>query len=69
MFNRTLSGGIPKEATEWKQKMAKVQFRDIMGILGGDVNAYLSDRIFEIVDFDRDNYISYDEYLTIMHIL
>jgi len=36
------------------RKMSKFAFRDCMGLLGLESNAFLSDRIFETVDEDKD---------------
>ncbi len=40
-----------------------------MGLLGLESNAFLSDRIFEVVDKDQDHYISFLEFATIMDTL
>ena len=40
-----------------------------MGLLGLESNAFLSDRIFEVVDGDRDEYISFLQFCTIMDTL
>lgn len=40
-----------------------------MGLLGLESNAFLSDRIFNVVDTDRDSYISFAEFATIMDTL
>lgn len=41
------------------RKMSKFQFRECMGLLGLESNAFLSDRIFETVDSDKDSYITF----------
>jgi Ca2+-binding EF-hand superfamily protein len=43
----------------YEKKMAKKQFRACMGLLGLESNAFLSDRIFEVVDTDKDDYINF----------
>ena len=43
----------------YEKKMAKKQFRACMGLLGLESNAFLSDRIFEVVDSDHDDYINF----------
>ena len=40
-----------------------------MGLLGLESNAFLSDRIFEVVDNDHDEYISFVQFCTIMDTL
>lgn len=55
--------------THYEQRMSKQQFRVCMGLLGLESNAFLSDRIFEVVDMDRDEYISFLEFCTIMDTL
>ena len=40
-----------------------------MGLLGLESNAFLSDRIFEVVDKDKDGFISFEQFLTIMDTL
>ena len=40
-----------------------------MGLLGLESNAFLSDRIFEVVDTDRDEYITFEQFATIMDTL
>lgn len=40
-----------------------------MGLLGLESNAFLSDRIFDVVDNDNDAYISFAEFATIMDTL
>lgn len=40
-----------------------------MGLLGLESNAFLSDRIFEVVDADNDEYISFPQFATIMDTL
>ena len=40
-----------------------------MGLLGLESNAFLSDRIFEVVDSDRDSYITFPQFATIMDVL
>jgi Ca2+-binding EF-hand superfamily protein len=37
-----------------------------MGLLGLDSNAFLSDRIFEVVDSDKDDQINFVQFATIM---
>ena len=49
--------------------MFKDSFREQMGILGQQSNAFLADRIFEVFDKDKDGKISQDEYLHIMDVL
>lgn len=49
--------------------MSLHQFRECMGLLGLESNAFLSDRIFEVVDTDHDEYISFAEFATIMDTL
>lgn len=51
------------------KKMSKKQFRACMGLLGLESNAFLSDRIFEVVDTDHDNYINFAQFATIMDTL
>jgi hypothetical protein len=41
------------------RKMSKKQFRECMGLLGLESNAFLSDRIFEVVDNDKDQHINF----------
>lgn len=41
------------------KKMSKKQFRACMGLLGLESNAFLSDRIFDVVDTDCDSYINF----------
>jgi len=48
------------------KKMSKKQFRSCMGLLGLESNAFLSDRIFEVVDSDKDGYINFVQFATIM---
>ena len=43
----------------YEKKMAKKQFRACMGLLGLESNAFLSDRIFEVVDTDKDDHINF----------
>jgi Ca2+-binding EF-hand superfamily protein len=40
-----------------------------MGLLGLESNAFLSDRIFDVVDTDLDSYISFAQFATIMDTL
>jgi Ca2+-binding EF-hand superfamily protein len=40
-----------------------------MGLLGLESNAFLSDRIFDVVDTDRDSYITFAQFATIMDTL
>lgn len=40
-----------------------------MGLLGLESNAFLSDRIFEVVDADSDEYITFEQFATIMDTL
>lgn len=40
-----------------------------MGLLGLESNAFLSDRIFDVVDSDRDSYINFAQFATIMDTL
>jgi Ca2+-binding EF-hand superfamily protein len=40
-----------------------------MGLLGLESNAFLSDRIFEVVDIDHDEQISFLQFITIMDTL
>ena len=40
-----------------------------MGLLGLESNSFLSDRIFSVVDQDKDNFISFAEFATIMDTL
>lgn len=49
--------------------MSILQFRECMGLLGLESNAFLSDRIFDVVDTDRDGYIAFAEFTTIMDTL
>lgn len=51
------------------KKMSKLQFRACMGLLGLESNAFLSDRIFEVVDTDRDEHINFAQFTTIMDTL
>lgn len=48
------------------KKMSKKQFRSCMGLLGLESNAFLSDRIFEVVDYDQDDQINFVQFATIM---
>ena len=41
---------MEKHGTHYIQKMSKNAFRECMGLLGLESNAFLSDRIFEVVD-------------------
>lgn len=43
--------------------MNKEQFRNQMGILGQQENAFLADRIFEVFDINKDGVLSFEEYL------
>jgi len=43
----------------YERKMTKLKFRSCMGLLGLESNAFLSDRIFEVVDTDRDDRINF----------
>jgi len=56
---------------EWHyvRKMSRNQFRTCMGLLGLESNAFLSDRIFDVVDNDNDSYIRFVEFATIMDTL
>jgi Ca2+-binding EF-hand superfamily protein len=40
-----------------------------MGLLGLESNAFLSDRIFKVVDTDKDDYINFAQFATIMDTL
>jgi Ca2+-binding EF-hand superfamily protein len=40
-----------------------------MGLLGLESNAFLSDRIFESVDKDKDHYINFDQFAALMDVL
>ncbi len=40
-----------------------------MGLLGLESNSFLSDRIFSVVDADKDEFISFAEFATIMDTL
>ncbi len=40
-----------------------------MGLLGLESNAFLSDRIFDVVDKDHDNHINFAQFATIMDTL
>lgn len=60
---------IPQEGIHYLRKMSKKQFRACMGLLGLESNAFLSDRIFEVVDSDRDQYINFVQFATIMDTL
>lgn len=51
------------------RKMSKKQFRACMGLLGLDSNAFLADRIFEVVDTDKDHHINFPQFTTIMDTL
>lgn len=51
------------------RKMSKNQFRNCMGLLGLESNAFLSNRIFEVVDSDHDSYITFAQFATIMDTL
>jgi Ca2+-binding EF-hand superfamily protein len=51
------------------RKMSKKQFRACMGLLGLESNAFLSDRIFEVVDSDKDEHINFAQFATIMDTL
>ena len=44
-------------------------FRECMGLLGLESNAFLSDLIFGVVDKDKDQYITFEEFATIMDTL
>ena len=44
-------------------KVTKDMFRDNMGILGLETVCYLSDRIFDIIDKNKNNYIEFLEFL------
>lgn len=49
--------------------MSKNQFRSCMGLLGLESNAFLSNRIFEVVDSDYDQFITFAQFATIMDTL
>ena len=49
--------------------MSQKEFRTCMGLLGLESNSFLSDRIFSVVDQDKDNFISFAEFATIMDTL
>lgn len=49
--------------------MSKNAFRECMGLLGLESNSFLSDRIFEVVDIDDDQYITFEQFATIMDTL
>lgn len=53
----------------FERKMTKLKFRACMGLLGLESNAFLSDRIFEVVDTDRDDRINFAQFTTIMDTL
>ncbi len=53
----------------FERKMTKHKFRSCMGLLGLESNAFLSDRIFEVVDTDRDDKINFAQFTTIMDTL
>jgi Ca2+-binding EF-hand superfamily protein len=40
-----------------------------MGLLGQHSNAFLSDRIFDVYDRDKDGCLTYNEYATIMDVM
>jgi Ca2+-binding EF-hand superfamily protein len=44
------------------------KFRSFFGLLGQGSNPFLSDRVFKIVDQDRDKHITFDEFTTIIDI-
>jgi Ca2+-binding EF-hand superfamily protein len=46
--------------------MSKEQFRKNMGLLGIDSNPFIANRIFEVVDTDKDHHINFVEFVTIM---
>lgn len=52
-----------------ERRMSKKQFRECMGLLGLESNSFLSDRIFEVVDSDKDEFITFEQFLTIMDTL
>lgn len=49
--------------------MFKREFREQMGILGQQENAFLADRIFEVFDVDQDGMLDFDDYTKIMDVL
>ena len=44
------------------------QFRQFFGLLGQGSNPFLSDRIFQLADQDRDLHITFEEFATIIDI-
>lgn len=49
-----------KTGPDYIHAMAIEGFRKCMGVLGLESNAFLSDRIFQVVDTDRDRYITFE---------
>jgi len=49
--------------------MSKQQFREVMGLLGVEDNAFLADRLFAVVDINKEDFISLEQFLTIMDTL
>lgn len=49
--------------------MYKKEFREQMGILGQQENAFLADRIFEVFDVNNDGVLTFEEYSHIMDVL
>lgn len=45
-----------------KNFINKYQFRENLGVLGLDTVYYLSDRIFDILDDDRDGKIRFEDF-------
>lgn len=49
--------------------MKQDQFREIMGLLGQQQNAFLADRIFQSFDEDKDGCLKLEEFTRIMDIM
>lgn len=54
-----LEEALVDHGIHYTRKMSKQQFRSCMGLLGLESNAFLADRIFDVVDTDRDSYIAF----------
>jgi len=52
-----------------QDKLDKETFRENMGLLGLDSGSFLADRIFAVLDADKDGHIKLDEYLKYFDIL
>ena len=49
--------------------MNKEQFRSQMGLLGQQGHPFLADRMFEVFDTKRENYLVFSQFCAIMDVL